>query len=293
MKRREKIFWLVLGAAYVVGLIALIPAHGEICKEGTKAGEEACTSYRLVPFLIIEIGKILDALGVAITALATIAIAWFTWSLRRSTDKLWDAGERQIALVRQVSTAQSRDMEASIQASSRAADAAISSNEIAISTAERQLRAYILVEGSVVTNIVEGELSGNGVPIALVTLKNFGLTPAHEVRSVSGFAFDNYPIPDQKITVSDADFERANSVSPLAPNQIHTSRMIYAKGILEDSTKAAIRDGNAVIYLYGEVRYVDAFGHRRVTKYRHMMGGPVGVTPGGSLVACEKGNEFT
>jgi hypothetical protein len=150
-----------------------------------------------------------------------------------------------------------------------------------------------LVEGSIVTNVVEGELSGNGVPLAIVTLKNFGLTPADEVRSVSGFAFDKYPIPEQKITVSDADFERANSVSPLAPSQIHTSRMIYAKGILEDGTKAALRDGSAVIHLYGEVRYVDAFGHRRVTKYRFMMGGPVGVTPGGSLIACEKGNEFT
>jgi hypothetical protein len=101
MKRREKIFWLIVGALFLVGFIALIPAHGEICKEAEKAQQESCTTYSLVPFLVIKLGKILDALGVAITALATIAIAWFTLSLRRSTDKLWEAGERQIALARE------------------------------------------------------------------------------------------------------------------------------------------------------------------------------------------------
>lgn len=108
MRRREKIFWLVVGAIFVVGFVALIPAHGEICKESQKTGEQACASYRLVPFLVIQIGKILDALGVAITALATIAIAWFTLSLRRSTDRLWYAGERSAIVQRNIGEAQVR-----------------------------------------------------------------------------------------------------------------------------------------------------------------------------------------
>jgi hypothetical protein len=124
LRRRERAFWLVLGAIYIVGLIALIPAHGEICKEGQKAGEEACTSYSLLPFALIKVGQTLDALSVAITAMATIAIAWFTWSLWRSTDKLWVAGERQIELARETSAIQSRNMQASIAASNRSAAAA-------------------------------------------------------------------------------------------------------------------------------------------------------------------------
>jgi hypothetical protein len=36
-----------------------------------------------------------------IAAIATIAIAWFTLSRRESTDKLWEAGERQIRAMRQ------------------------------------------------------------------------------------------------------------------------------------------------------------------------------------------------
>lgn len=101
MTRREKIFWIIAGLVLVVGFISLIPAHGEICREAEKAQQE-CAAYSLVLFLIIKIGKILDALGVAVTALATIAIAWFTLSLRRSTDKLWEAGERQIGIAAQM-----------------------------------------------------------------------------------------------------------------------------------------------------------------------------------------------
>jgi hypothetical protein len=159
LRRREKIFWLIAGFALILGVISLIPAHGEICKESAKTGEEACTPYSLVPFLIIQIGKVLDALSVAITALATIAIAWFTLSLRRSTDKLWDAGERQLALLADTSTAQSRDMQSSINEAVRAAAAmenvaqgiAISAQSAQNSVAtlrERtamQMRAYVAV----------------------------------------------------------------------------------------------------------------------------------------------------
>ncbi len=40
-------------------------------------------------------------LAVLVTALATIAIAGFTFSLKRSTDKLWEAGEKQLRLARE------------------------------------------------------------------------------------------------------------------------------------------------------------------------------------------------
>jgi hypothetical protein len=177
MKRREKIFWLVLGAVYVVGLIALIPAHGEICKEGAKTGEEACTAYSLLPFLLVKVGQTLDALSVAITALATIAIAWFTWSLRRSTDKLWDAGERQLKLLADTSAAQSRDMQESIRA---AQSAARSAAESAYSE-----RAWMTPDGfdqALATNpILDGVTYPEGIRIA-PRWKNAGRSPAIKVQ---------------------------------------------------------------------------------------------------------------
>ena len=81
MSRRERLFWLCAGAALIVLFLSLVPGHYEICEIAEKTKEEHCTTYRVLPFLVIKIGKVLDALGAAITALATIAIAWFTLSL--------------------------------------------------------------------------------------------------------------------------------------------------------------------------------------------------------------------
>lgn len=52
-------------------------------------------------FALHELVSALDAHNGIITAIATGFIAWFTLSLRQSTDKLWNAGERQIEIARQ------------------------------------------------------------------------------------------------------------------------------------------------------------------------------------------------
>ena len=55
-----------------------------------------------------EIVAAIDAHNGVITALATIAIAWFTLSLKQATDRLWDAGERQLKLAREALVADQR-----------------------------------------------------------------------------------------------------------------------------------------------------------------------------------------
>jgi hypothetical protein len=173
LRRREKVFWLVVGAIFVVGFIALIPAHGEICKESQKTGEEACISYRLVPFLVIEIGKILDALGVAITALATIAIAWFTLTLRRSTDRLWDAGNEQRLSAEGIAKRQSDDMKQSIAVANRSATVA----ENALIATDR---AWISVKAKITGPLV---FEGDQIQIDLgFNIVNVGKSPATHVR---------------------------------------------------------------------------------------------------------------
>ena len=57
--------------------------------------------YGVLHLALHHIRAALDSYNGLITAIATGFIAWFTLSLRRSTDKLWDAGERQIALARE------------------------------------------------------------------------------------------------------------------------------------------------------------------------------------------------
>jgi hypothetical protein len=69
---------LILIAAWSSGL------HHQICKEA-QTNQENCATYNLAPFVIIQIFKALDAASVAITALATVAIGWFTFTLWRAT----------------------------------------------------------------------------------------------------------------------------------------------------------------------------------------------------------------
>jgi hypothetical protein len=73
----------------------LTPIHGDICHKTEYANHEECTTYNIIFVTFWHIGETLNYYGALIAALATIAIAWFTLSLRQSTDKLWDAANIQ------------------------------------------------------------------------------------------------------------------------------------------------------------------------------------------------------
>jgi hypothetical protein len=158
------------------------------------------------------------------------------------------------------------------------------------STARRQLRAYVFVSGAAVTNIAEGD----GIPEAQVVIKNFGQTPAYNFVNITGFAANVYPPPSSiRLTVPDEEFFQPIAKSDLGPTQaeISTTDWREKRRPLTQDERAALAEGKAIIYVYGEIRYVDAFGRQRWTKYRYMMGGPVGVRPGGRLAPCDEGNE--
>jgi hypothetical protein len=60
----------------------------------------SCGAWALGLFTLSQFGKGLNWIAPALTAFATIAIAAFTWTLWRATDKLREAGERQAELTR-------------------------------------------------------------------------------------------------------------------------------------------------------------------------------------------------
>lgn len=100
----KRTFWLSL--ALVVAIAAffaatqLLPIDNHICPEGYRGSENYCPTYDQTLVTLWHLGKWANAYGIAISALATIAIAAFTYTLKRSTDRLWDAGEKQAKLVR-------------------------------------------------------------------------------------------------------------------------------------------------------------------------------------------------
>src|SRR5579872_4213044 len=73
-------------------------SHYEICevtKEGAEQATKSCASYNIISFAFRELGARLDIVSALITAVATAFIARYTFTLKRSTDKLWDAAQDQ------------------------------------------------------------------------------------------------------------------------------------------------------------------------------------------------------
>lgn len=120
MRLRERLFWLCVGAALIVLFISIIPSQYEICETTEKAQEKQCPTYRVLPFLVIKIGKILDDHNGAVTAIFTIVLAASTIALWAATRRLWVAGERQFKLTRAMSIRQSRDTKESIDIARKA-----------------------------------------------------------------------------------------------------------------------------------------------------------------------------
>lgn len=86
-------FWAVV---FVLTSDASIPY--EICepaKEGVKQATTECARYKLISFTIHEVGTHLDIISAFITAVATAFIARYTLTLKKSTDRLWEAGDKQ------------------------------------------------------------------------------------------------------------------------------------------------------------------------------------------------------
>jgi hypothetical protein len=96
----SRIFFALLGAFCVILVAAWFSGStGKICNEG-QPDHEQCTTYNLAPFILIEIRELLHSVENIITALATIAIAIFTWTLYRSSEKMWGLTRNSLALAR-------------------------------------------------------------------------------------------------------------------------------------------------------------------------------------------------
>lgn len=75
----------------------------------------------------------------ALLTFVTYRLVSTTGDLRASTDRLWEAGERQIELARETAAAQSRDMQASIAEMKKSADAATLSAQVTKSSIRANL----------------------------------------------------------------------------------------------------------------------------------------------------------
>jgi hypothetical protein len=147
-------------------------------------------------------------------------------------------------------------------------------------SSERQLRAYVSVEGGIIGLIEVGR------PIVWeVHCRNVGKTPANKVSIWGGVMPRllpyNGPFPPGNAvtrgTTGPSDFIRTSGESDY---------------IVEIGFVADLNAGMAAVFIYGECTYVDAFGIDRVTQFRYVHGGERTYRPG-VLWKTAEGNDAT
>jgi hypothetical protein len=124
-------------------------------------------------------------------------------------------------------------------------------------TAERQLRAYVFVEN--VEMITEGRIVR-----AVLSIKNFGRTPAYDLviyvgMSSRGFGDVFVPPEPDEIKLDKLSIGPAMSIS--ASNQFEVPAG-------NNDLLPGLDRGEAVVYVYGRIDYIDAFKIPRYLIYR-------------------------
>lgn len=86
--RKKRLLAFIISAVVVLIAVSILePGYSEICTYYEHPEHKECGSYNAVTVLLWHIYKGLDAGSALITALATILIGIFTWTLWRSTDR--------------------------------------------------------------------------------------------------------------------------------------------------------------------------------------------------------------
>jgi hypothetical protein len=145
-------------------MIGAIPNEAQYCSENQQTKQEDCATYNIALIAFWKIGEFLEKASDAITALASVAIALFTWTLYRTTNKLWEAGERQIGVAKD------------------AADAAKRSATVAEETINKLERPYVLPAD--ISRITFAIYKAARIGRVSFKIGNYGKTPAiHHVTS--------------------------------------------------------------------------------------------------------------
>jgi hypothetical protein len=169
----------------------------------------------------------------------------------------------------------------SVEAANRAARAAEVSVKLAREAAVAQLRAYMF------TGTVHSKLPDHPLwPLEVrVEVRNFGPTPAYDVRPWLCVFIDGYPDLGEPFEARTADLRFTTSILP--PNG-HFELYAHAGESLSGSLPG-LKASTSAVYVFGEIHYKDVFGHTRWTKFRLVC---VGENFGkGSFQLCLEGNE--
>ena len=199
-------------------------------------------------------------------ALGTLGLAFFSW---------WqgcEVREQTKAIIGQES------------ASQRQADAAERQNRLSDSTAVRQLRAYVGLILNDTTQYAEYGKEDSATHFASFSIKNFGQTPASHVTVVGRDSV----MPNSPDNIFDTIPRGIGSESSIFPSD-GTTKVTFLK-TWSASQLRRIKKGKSIYYIWGIIRYTDAFGYRHGTTFRYEVGRGRGEMEFTAITPSSEGN---
>jgi hypothetical protein len=178
------------------------------------------------------------------------------------------------------------DAKKAADAAERAADATTASVDLARTTAERQLRAYIV-------GTLSSKIRGFNTPKPITTLafKNSGQTPAYNVRVWTSSAVAVHPMEAPPARPDGAPGEGA-SVGVIGPGGDFYNE-IQSDIEVTQAERAEVIGSRCAYYVYGQISYRDSFGVERNSTFCHFFAGDRARRNDGPLATYHKWNEAT
>jgi hypothetical protein len=231
----------------------------EVCQKDEFSGAKDCVDYHLGPWAVILIAEFVDAHNGVVTAIGTIAVALFTLTL-------WRTSDRQAALTREAVDDAKRQAvynEKAANAAAKSADAAVESNRINRELFVEANRPRITVE-----NVSVSDLSGDSAIVhpdgklqvnVGVWFKNRGrgpadLTSVHIEGRVPEISF-NTEIEERRF----ADHVRTDILPhyPFRQNLLagDTSMNALAVYLTKDDVERFVLSGWSVFFAVGVIFY--------------------------------------
>jgi hypothetical protein len=167
-----------------------------------------------------------------------------------------------------------------VDAANRAVKAATRQAAISEDTEKRQLRAYIFVAAATMHDFVVPKK-----PFANVRVRNFGQTPAYDVTTDLGISLKSLAALG-----SFADPGHPSPPTPLGPG-VDLHPILTADDLLTESTIAAIKADRSSYFIFGIIRYKDAFRKDHWTRVRWVFGAKDLAEGNGSVSLYPEGND--
>ncbi|MFI5200901.1 MAG: hypothetical protein ACHQNE_00755 [Candidatus Kapaibacterium sp.] len=115
-----------------------------------------------------------------------------------------------------------------------------------------------------------------------VILTNNGRTPAYQVIYWKDSVLSNKVEDDMDFSIP----EKFEHSTPMMLPSGGSARAAFNEIPINSTQSDDLGRGDATVYYWGEVRYLDAFGKRHFTRFRFLLN-----IPRGGIEVCKEGNE--